>query len=75
MTLYKNPRNNLVRIIGFIGNRSVKRILSDLGIQPGDTVRITRNAPFGGPVMIERNSMELALGKDIAECVLVEEAQ
>ena len=74
MTLYKNPQNNRVRILSITGSKSVKRLLSDLGIRAGDIVRITRNAPFGGPVLIERESMEVALGKEIAECILVEEA-
>jgi len=74
MTLYRNRENDRVRIVGITGSISVKRMLSDLGIRAGDTIRITRNAPFGGPVLIERNSMELALGKEIAECILVEEA-
>lgn len=74
MTLYRNRQNNRVRIIKITGSASVKRMLSDLGIRAGDTVRIARNAPFGGPVLIERNSMELALGKEIAECIFVEEA-
>jgi Fe2+ transport system protein FeoA len=74
MTLYRNRMNDRVRIVGIEGTASVRRMLSDLGIRLGDTVRITRNAPFGGPVLIERDSMELALGKEIAECILVEEA-
>lgn len=74
MTLYRKQRNSQVRIVGISGSKPVRRILSDLGISIGDLVRIKRNAPFGGPVLIERNSVEVALGRDIAECILVEEA-
>ena len=74
MTLYRKQRNSQVRIVGITGSKPVKRILTDLGINVGDLVRIKRNAPFGGPVLIERNSVEVALGRDIAECILVEEA-
>ena len=73
MTLYRNKQNDRVRIVNITGSIAVKRLLSDLGIRAGDTVRVCRNAPFGGPVLIERESMEVALGKEIAECILVEE--
>jgi len=72
MTLYRNDRNSLVRIVGITGGKPVRRLLSDLGIRTGDSVCIKRNAPFGGPVLVERNGTEVALGREIAECVLVE---
>jgi ferrous iron transport protein A len=75
MTLYRKAGHNAVRIVGITGGRPLKRLLSDLGIRPGDSVRIKRNAPFGGPVLIEREGMELALGREVAECILVEDEE
>jgi Fe2+ transport system protein FeoA len=42
------------------------------GIGKGSLVAIEKNIP-GGPVIISRNQMELAIGRDIASQIMVEE--
>ena len=35
-------------------------------------MRVVRMAPLGGPILIEVNGREIALGREIAEKILVE---
>jgi ferrous iron transport protein A len=73
MTLYGMEGGRRVRICNITGGKSMKRLLSDYGIRAGDSVQVKRNARFGGPVLVEREGREVALGRGIAECILVEE--
>ncbi len=45
--------------------------LGSLGMYPGTTVRVCEVAPFKGPLLIEVNGSTYALGRDIAERILV----
>ncbi len=62
-----------VRIIGLKMGAGLEAKLRQLGILPGDQAHVLRHAPLGGPVLIEINGREIALGENIAEKVLVEE--
>jgi len=48
------------------------RKLRHYGLHPGDTLRVLRSAPLGGPLLVEVNGRELALGRVVAENLLVE---
>ena len=50
------------------------KILNSLGIFPGAVVRKKKRYGLGGPVLINLATRELALGKDVATAILVEEA-
>lgn len=59
--------------IAFIrGENQVLRRLLDMGLTPGTRVRITRTAPFNGPVEISVRGSRLALGEEVAANVFVE---
>lgn len=66
---------NKIRIIGFETGSDLEGKLRQLGILPGDLARVLRHAPLGGPVLIEINGREIALGETIASKVLVEEIE
>ena len=53
-------------------NDSLLRKLRQYGLHLGDDLRMLRMAPMGGPVLIEVNGRELALGRTVAEQLLVE---
>ena len=38
----------------------------------GDCIRLLRAAPLGGPLLVEVNGREIALGRGVAEKILVE---
>jgi ferrous iron transport protein A len=66
---------NRIRIIGFEAGNDLEGKLRQLGISPGDLAKVLRHAPLGGPVLIEINGREIALGESIAAKVLVEEIE
>lgn len=45
--------------------------LGSLGMYPGTEVRVCEVAPFSGPLLIEVDGSKYALGRDIAERILV----
>ncbi|MGB9772864.1 MAG: FeoA family protein [Bacteroidota bacterium] len=72
-TLYHTGAGQHVRIVDIIGGRGMRQHLSQLGIGIGDVIFIKRNAPFGGPILIEHNGTEIAVGRGVAERIIVEE--
>jgi ferrous iron transport protein A len=61
-----------VRVVDFRGGKILRRKLSQYGIQPGDCVQMIRRAPLGGPLLIMCNQREIALGRGVAEKIIVE---
>lgn len=61
-----------VRVIEFNGEKNLQSKLIQFGIHPGDCLRILRRAPLGGPLLVECNEREIALGRGVAEKVIVE---
>ncbi len=64
-----------VRVVGFTADRELRAKLRQLGILPGDIVKVIRHAPFGGPILISISGREIALGQAIASMVNVEEIE
>ena len=63
-----------VKITSFEGESRYMTRLNKFGLYLGDFARVVRIAPFDGPVLLEIRGMEIALGKSIAERILVEVA-
>ena len=70
MTLLNVPIGKRARLVSFSGRLQVK--LMQYGLHSGDFVRVLRSAPLGGPLLIEVNGREIALGRAVAEKILVE---
>ena len=62
-----------VKIIGYSGGQHLDEKLRQLGLVPGDKIRIIRKAPFHGPLLVEIRDREIALGCGIASKIEVEE--
>jgi ferrous iron transport protein A len=69
MRLLDLPLNVQARLLSF---DEVRAKLNQYGLYVGDMVRVLRIAPFGGPLLVEVNGRELALGRAVAEKILVE---
>jgi ferrous iron transport protein A len=69
MRLLDLPLNVQARLLSF---DEVRAKLNQYGLYVGDVVRILRVAPMGGPLLVEVNGRELALGRAVAEKILVE---
>lgn len=63
-----------VRILSFSGGWSMRARLFQMGIHPGDIIRVIRAGPLGGPLYIENLTTggRVALGRGIASKILVE---
>jgi ferrous iron transport protein A len=72
MTLYEAGDEAELKILLITGGWEVRRSFNQMGIQPGDRVRILRRAPFGGPLMIDNQGTHVAVGKQLAEQIRVE---
>jgi ferrous iron transport protein A len=73
MSLLDLPKGKKGRIVGFDGNFDLQGKLRQLGIIPGDLVLVLRVAPFDGPVLLEVLGREIALGRKIAEHIIIED--
>lgn len=69
MQLLDLPLNVQARLISF---DKVRAKLNQYGLYVGDVVRVVRIAPLGGPLLIEVNGREIALGRALAKKILVE---
>jgi Fe2+ transport system protein FeoA len=69
MRLLDLPLNVQARLLSF---DEVRAKLNQYGLYVGDVVRVLRVAPMGGPLLVEVNGRELALGRAVAEKIFVE---
>jgi len=71
MKLINIEDNKLVEIVSFEGGKGISSKLRQLGLMPGDQIRITKKAPFQGPLLVESNGRLIALGRGVAAKVEV----
>lgn len=63
------------RILSLDGGAGLRDKLTQHGLYPGDCVRVVRTAPLGGPLLVDVHGREIALGRGIAQKILVEETE
>jgi Fe2+ transport system protein FeoA len=61
-----------VKVTGFEGNEKFQDRLLQHGLYPGDLARILRAAPLKGPLLVEVSGRELAIGRVVAQKIMVE---
>lgn len=71
-TLLQVSPGDSVRVIDFDGGTNLRVKLTQYGIYPGDCLRLLRIAPIGGPLLVECNEREIALGRGVADKIFVE---
>ena len=72
MKLSDIPIGTRVKFSSLENIQSLQIKLNQYGLYQGDIMRVARMAPLGGPILIEVNGREIALGREIAEKILVE---
>jgi ferrous iron transport protein A len=72
LNLYEAFEDADLRILSITGGWDVRRSFNQIGIQPGDRVRVLRHAPFGGPLVLDTHGTQVAVGKQLAEKIRVE---
>ena len=61
-----------IRIQSFEGGKALASKLRQYGLFIGDQARVLRVGAFAGPVLLEVNGREIALGRGIAAKIFVE---
>lgn len=59
-----------VQVLDIIGGKRNSRLL-DMGITPGTEVKVTAVHPFKGPVVVELDGSQVAIGRRIAQFITV----
>ena len=54
-----------------VGGYGFIRRLADMGLTPGVEVTVVRNAPFGGPIVVQVRGCSVALGRGVASRVFI----
>ena len=73
MRMNQAASKTCVRVIAIHGGKGLEAKLRQLGLLPGDMARVLRQAPFGGPLLIEIEGRSIAIGRGIAAKIEVEE--
>ncbi len=75
MQLIDAGNDEWLRVVNIIGGKGVAHKLRQLGLMPGDCIRIIRHAPLGGPIMIEVGGRVIAIGRGVASHIDVEKSE
>jgi ferrous iron transport protein A len=70
ITLLNVPNGRRARLVS-VSERLRSKLLQ-YGFHNDDFVHVLRSAPLGGPLLVEVNGREIALGRMIAENIFVE---
>ena len=71
MTLDKVKINQVVKIEHIDGGRGIRQRLNQMGLFEGSFVKIRRESALGGPLVLEHNNSEIAIGRGMARRIMV----
>jgi ferrous iron transport protein A len=74
-TLDQILENSKAKVIDIRGGPGIRQRLSQMGIHPGDEIKILRYGVLRGPILIEVHGSQVALGRGIASKIVVEETE
>jgi len=72
MKLLQASLNTQVKFLSVENGSSLMTKLNQYGLYQGDSMRVLRAAPLGGPLLVQVNGREIALGREIADKIIVE---
>ena len=72
LTLDQAHANSTLKITSISGGWGVRQNLNEVGLHVGDSIRILRKAPFGGPLIVVSHGAKVAVGRQLAEKIKVE---
>lgn len=73
MNLLEAKNGKWVRVVRVEGGRTLQNRLIQYGLYPGDCLRVLRAAPLGGPLLVEINGREIAIGRGVAQKIFIED--
>ena len=71
MRLVEAKIGEVLRVVGVSNAKANARLLR-VGLYPGDRLRLLREAPLGGPLLVDAGGREIALGRAVAAQIIVE---
>lgn len=74
-TLVNIDNGKKVRILKISEDKIIRQHLQSLGLHVGDIVILKKSSFLGGPVLLEVNGYDVAIGKEIASKIEVEEIE
>jgi len=72
LTLDQARAHSTLKITSISGGWGVRQNLNEVGLHVGDSIRILRKAPFGGPLMVVNHGTKVAVGRQLAAKIKVE---
>ncbi|MGB9710884.1 MAG: FeoA family protein [Thermodesulfovibrio sp.] len=72
-TLLDIENGKKAKIVKILGGKGIRQHLQCLGIHIGDIVTLKKSSFLGGPVLLEVNGVDVALGRGVASKIEVEE--
>ena len=72
MVLADIESGKYITVVRFEGEPGLGNKLRQLGLAPGDRAQVIRQAPFGGPVLVDVAGRRIALGLRVAARIIVE---
>ena len=73
MNLTNLPIGSRAKVVAVNGNNAISKRLMEMGVVPGVSVRIIKSAPFGDPLEIRVRGYHLAMRKNEADAIEVDE--
>ncbi len=73
MNLTNLPIGAKAKVVAVNGNNAISRRLMEMGVVPGVSVRVVKSAPFGDPLEIRVRGYHLAMRKNEADTIEVNE--
>lgn len=72
MTLTEIPIGKTTTVIAVHGKDAISKRLMEMGVVPGVSIRVIKSAPFGDPIEIRVRGYHLAMRKNEANQIEVE---
>lgn len=73
MNLTNLPIGTKATVVAVNGNNAITRRLMEMGIVPGVSLRVIKSAPFGDPLEIRVRGYNLAMRRNEADSIEVNE--
>ena len=73
MNLTNLPIGSRAKVVAVNGNNAISKRLMEMGVVPGVSVRVIKSAPFGDPLEIRVRGYHLAMRKNEADAIEVNE--
>jgi ferrous iron transport protein A len=72
MNITQLPFETPAQIVSIEGGQNVWERLNEVGLHLGDHIKVIRQAPLRGPLLVQCDGVEIAIGRHIAAKIFVQ---